>query len=413
MSSDTSNGAPIQIADGALRVPDRPIIPFIEGDGIGADITPVMRRVVDAAVSNAYADKRQIAWMEIFAGQKAVERFGENQWLPEQTLDAMRKHIVSIKGPLATPAGGGIRSLNVAIRKQLDLYACVRPIRYFPGVTSPLRNPERAQMVIFRENTEDIYAGIEWRAGSPEAVKVIDFLQNEMGAKGIRFPETSAVGVKPVSAEGSRRLIRRALKYAVENRRDSVTLVHKGNIMKYTEGAFMHWGYELAEEEFGARPLDGGTWRFFQNPRGGGNIIVKDFIADNFLQQILINPRDFDVVATLNLNGDYISDALAAQVGGIGIAPGGNISDAAAVFEATHGTAPKHAGHNRANPGSLILSAEMMLRHLGWEEAAEKIITGMSRAIESGDVTYDLGPRPPRRPHPPHLRLRPSHNHRQ
>ena len=390
MSSDTSNGAPIQIADGALRVPDRPIIPFIEGDGIGADITPVMRRVVDAAVSNAYADKRQIAWMEIFAGQKAVERFGENQWLPEQTLDAMRKHIVSIKGPLATPAGGGIRSLNVAIRKQLDLYACVRPIRYFPGVTSPLRNPERAQMVIFRENTEDIYAGIEWRAGSPEAVKVIDFLQNEMGAKGIRFPETSAVGVKPVSAEGSRRLIRRALKYAVENRRDSVTLVHKGNIMKYTEGAFMHWGYELAEEEFGARPLDGGTWRFFQNPRGGGNIIVKDFIADNFLQQILINPRDFDVVATLNLNGDYISDALAAQVGGIGIAPGGNISDAAAVFEATHGTAPKHAGHNRANPGSLILSAEMMLRHLGWEEAAEKIITGMSRAIESGDVTYDL-----------------------
>ena len=390
MSSDTSNGAPIQIADGALRVPDRPIIPFIEGDGIGADITPVMRRVVDAAVSNAYADKRQIAWMEIFAGQKAVERFGENQWLPEQTLDAMRKHIVSIKGPLATPAGGGIRSLNVAIRKQLDLYACVRPIRYFPGVTSPLRNPERAQMVIFRENTEDIYAGIEWRAGSPEAVKVIDFLQNEMGAKGIRFPETSAVGVKPVSAEGSRRLIRRALKYAVENRRDSVTLVHKGNIMKYTEGAFMHWGYELAEEEFGARPLDGGTWRFFQNPRGGGNIIVKDFIADNFLQQILINPRDFDVVATLNLNGDYISDALAAQVGGIGIAPGGNISDAAAVFEATHGTAPKHAGHNRANPGSLILSAEMMLRHLGWEEAAEKIITGMSRAIESGNVTYDL-----------------------
>lgn len=390
MSSDSPNGAPIEIVDGALRVPDRPVIPFVEGDGIGADITPVMRRVVDAAVSAAYADKRQIAWTEVFAGQKAVERFGENEWLPAQTLDAMRKHIVSIKGPLATPAGGGIRSLNVAIRKQLDLYACVRPIRYFPGVTSPLRNPERAQMVIFRENTEDIYAGIEWRAGSPEARKVVDFLQNEMGAKGIRFPETSAVGVKPVSAEGSRRLIRRALKYAIDNHRHSVTLVHKGNIMKYTEGAFMHWGYELAEEEFGARPLDGGAWRFFQNPRGGGNIIVKDFIADNFLQQILINPTDFDVVATLNLNGDYISDALAAQVGGIGIAPGGNISDAAAVFEATHGTAPKHAGHNRANPGSLILSAEMMLRHLGWEEAAEKIIAGMSRAIESGNVTYDL-----------------------
>ena len=384
------DGAAIEVVDEKLRVPDRPIIPFVEGDGIGADITPVMRRVVDAAVRRAYSDSRQIAWLEIFAGEKAVERFGENQWLPEQTLQAMRDYVVSIKGPLATPAGGGIRSLNVAIRKELDLYACVRPIRYFKGVASPLRNPEHAHMVVFRENTEDIYAGIEWRAGSPEARQVIDFLQNDMGVNGIRFPDTSAVGVKPVSAEGSRRLVRRALKYAIDNGRHSVTLVHKGNIMKYTEGAFMHWGYELAEEEFGARSLDGGTWLFFQNPRGGGNIVVKDVIADNFLQQILINPSDFDIIATLNLNGDYISDALAAQVGGIGISPGANMSDVAAVFEATHGTAPKHAGHNRANPGSLILSAEMMLRHMGWGEAADNIITGMSRAIEAGDVTYDL-----------------------
>lgn len=388
--SSVAGGAPIEVVGGELRVPVRPIIPFVEGDGIGADITPVMRRVVDAAVERAYAGARQVAWLELFAGEKAVAQFGEGQWLPSATLEGMRRHVVSIKGPLATPAGGGIRSLNVAIRKELDLYACVRPVRYFAGVASPLRHPERTEMVIFRENTEDIYAGIEWPADSPEARKMVAFLQNDMGATGIRFPETSAVGVKPVSAEGSRRLIRRALKYAVAHRRSSVTLVHKGNIMKYTEGAFMRWGYELAEEEFGARSLDGGAWRFFQNPRGGGNIVVKDYIADNFLQQILLNPSDFDVVATLNLNGDYISDALAAQVGGIGIAPGANMSDEAAVFEATHGTAPKHAGHNRANPGSLILSAEMMLRHIGWDEAADLIVGGMARAIAAGNVTYDL-----------------------
>ena len=385
-----ADGVPIEIENGALRVPDRPIIPFVEGDGIGADITPAMLRVVDAAVFRAYGGERKIAWLEVFAGEKAVARFGENQWLPRQTLDAMRAHVVSIKGPLATPAGGGIRSLNVAIRKELDLFACVRPVRYFPGVVSPLRHPENTRMVIFRENTEDIYAGIEWPAGSPEARRVVDFLQDDMGAKGIRFPDTSAVGVKPVSSEGSKRLIRGALRHAVENRRKSVTLVHKGNIMKHTEGAFMKWGYELAAAEFGARPLDGGPWMTFPNPNGGGDILVKDFIADNFLQQILLKPADFDVVATLNLNGDYISDALAAQVGGIGISPGVNMSDLAAVFEATHGTAPKHAGCNRANPGSLILSAEMMLRHLGWNEAAEKIVLGMSRAIESGRVTYDL-----------------------
>ena len=385
-----ADGVPIEIENGALRVPDRPIVPFVEGDGIGADITPAMLRVVDAAVARAYGGERKIAWLEVFAGEKAVARFGENQWLPRQTLDAMRAHVVSIKGPLATPAGGGIRSLNVAIRKELDLFACVRPVRYFPGVVSPLRHPENTRMVIFRENTEDIYAGIEWPAGSPEARRVVDFLQDDMGAKGIRFPDTSAVGVKPVSSEGSKRLIRGALRHAVENRRKSVTLVHKGNIMKHTEGAFMKWGYELAAAEFGARPLDGGPWMTFPNPNGGGDILVKDFIADNFLQQILLKPADFDVVATLNLNGDYISDALAAQVGGIGISPGVNMSDLAAVFEATHGTAPKHAGCNRANPGSLILSAEMMLRHLGWNEAAEKIVLGMSRAIEAGRVTYDL-----------------------
>ena len=384
-----ADGVPIEIENGALRVPDRPIVPFVEGDGIGADITPAMLRVVDAAVFRAYGGERKIAWLEVFAGEKAVARFGENQWLPRQTLDAMRAHVVSIKGPLATPAGGGIRSLNVAIRKELDLFACVRPVRYFPGVVSPLRHPENTRMVIFRENTEDIYAGIEWPAGSPEARRVVDFLQDDMGAKGIRFPDTSAVGVKPVSSEGSKRLIRGALRHAVENRRKSVTLVHKGNIMKHTEGAFMKWGYELAAAEFGARPLDGGPWMTFPNPNGG-DILVKDFIADNFLQQILLKPADFDVVATLNLNGDYISDALAAQVGGIGISPGVNMSDLAAVFEATHGTAPKHAGCNRANPGSLILSAEMMLRHLGWNEAAEKIVLGMSRAIEAGRVTYDL-----------------------
>ena len=382
-------GEIIQSRGGKLRVPDRPVIPFVEGDGIGADITPPMRRVVDAAVRRAYGDRRRIMWTEIFAGEKAAARFGENQFLPAETLDAMRQYAVSIKGPLSTPTGGGIRSLNVAVRKSLDLYACVRPVRYFDGVNSPLKNPQNTRMTVFRENTEDIYAGIEWPSESPEARRVLDFLQNEMGAT-VRFPDTSAVGVKPVSSEGSRRLARRALQYAMDARAESVTLVHKGNIMKYTEGAFMRWGYELAEKEFGARPLDGGAWRVFHNPKSGGDIVVKDFIADNFLQQILIKPADFDVVATLNLNGDYISDALAAQVGGIGIAPGANMSDDIAVFEATHGTAPKHAGFNRANPGSLILSAEMMLRHIGWDEAAENIIAGMSRAIASGKVTYDL-----------------------
>ena len=382
-------GEIIQSRGGKLRVPDRPVIPFVEGDGIGADITPPMRRVVDAAVRRAYGDRRRIMWTEIFAGEKAAARFGENQFLPAETLDAMRQYAVSIKGPLSTPTGGGIRSLNVAVRKSLDLYACVRPVRYFDGVNSPLKNPQNTRMTVFRENTEDIYAGIEWPSESPEARRVLDFLQNEMGAT-VRFPDTSAVGVKPVSSEGSRRLVRRALQYAMDARAESVTLVHKGNIMKYTEGAFMRWGYELAEKEFGARPLDGGAWRVFHNPKSGGDIVVKDFIADNFLQQILIKPADFDVVATLNLNGDYISDALAAQVGGIGIAPGANMSDDIAVFEATHGTAPKHAGFNRANPGSLILSAEMMLRHIGWDEAAENIIAGMSRAIASGKVTYDL-----------------------
>ncbi|MGI9296974.1 MAG: NADP-dependent isocitrate dehydrogenase [Gammaproteobacteria bacterium] len=372
--------------DGAIQTPARPIIPFIEGDGIGADISPVMRRVVDAAVSAAYGDSRAIQWREIFAGEKAAKAGGE--WLPEETLRTMRECAVSIKGPLATPTGGGIRSLNVAIRQTMDLYACVRPVRYFSGVYSPLKHPEKTDMIIFRENAEDIYAGVEWEAQSEDAKKVIAFLQNEMGVRKIRFPDSSAIGIKPVSREGSRRLIRRALRHAVEQKRESVTLVHKGNIMKFTEGAFMRWGYELAREEFGARPLDGGPWHIISG--GGGDIVVKDCIADNFLQQILAKPEDFDVVATLNLNGDYISDALAAQVGGIGIAPGANLSDSAAVFEATHGTAPKHAGQNRANPGSLILSAEMMLRHIGWDEAAALVIRGMSDAVAAGKVTYDL-----------------------
>ena len=386
-----ANGEKIIInSDGARQTPDNPILPFIEGDGIGADITPVMRRVVDAAVKNAYGGKREISWMEIFAGEKAAKLYGGDNWLPEETLQAMRDYAVSIKGPLATPTGGGIRSLNVAIRQTMDLYACVRPVRYFPGVESPLKNPEKTDMTIFRENAEDIYAGIEWEAQSAEAKKAIAFLQNEMGVKKIRFPETSAIGVKPVSREGSRRLIRRAIRHALEHNSRSVTLVHKGNIMKFTEGGFMRWGYELAREEFGAQPLDGGPWHTIKNPQNGGEIIIKDFIADNFLQQILIKPEDFDIAATLNLNGDYISDALAAQVGGIGIAPGANISDTAAVFEATHGTAPKHAGKNKANPGSLILSAEMLLRHIGWGEAAALVVQGMAGAIAAGKVTYDL-----------------------
>lgn len=377
-------------ADGKLQVPDAPIILYIEGDGIGVDITPVMRRVVDAAVNKAYGGRRKICWMEGLAGERAVAAYGGDVWLPDETLSAMREYVVSIKGPLTTPTGGGIRSLNVAIRQTLDLYACVRPVRYFDGVQSPLRHPEKTDMIIFRENTEDIYAGIEWEAKTPEVRRVIDFLQKEMGVNNIRFPETSAIGIKPVSEEGSKRLIRRAFRYALDNARRSVTLAHKGNIMKFTEGAFMRWGFELADEEFGAKPLDGGPWRVINNPASGEDLVIKDCIADNLLQQIIINPQDFDVVATLNLNGDYISDALAAQVGGIGIAPGANISDVAAVFEATHGTAPKHAGKDKANPGSLILSADMMLRHLGWTEAADLLLGGMKRTIASKCVTYDL-----------------------
>ena len=376
---------------GERQTPDCPVIPFIEGDGIGADITPVMRKVVDTAVERAYGGRRKINWLEIYAGEKAAKQSPDgDDWLPEATLKAIEKYAVAIKGPLTTPTGGGMRSLNVAIRQRLDLYACLRPIRYYAGIDSPLKHAERTKMSVFRENTEDIYAGIEWEAGSEEGRRVVRFLREEMGVDGIRFPDTSAIGIKPVSSEGSKRLIRRAMRYAIDYDRESLTLVHKGNIMKYTEGAFMRWGYELAEEEFGAKPLDGGPWRAFKNPKTGREIVVKDFIADNFLQQILIKPQDFDVIATMNLNGDYISDALAAQVGGIGIAPGANISDHYAVFEATHGTAPKHAGLNKANPGSLILSAEMMLNYIEWREAAKLIVRGMAGAIGAGKVTYDL-----------------------
>jgi len=346
-------------------VPDNPIIPFIEGDGIGVDITPVMKDVVDAAVAKAYGGKRKITWMEVYAGEKSTRLYGPDVWLPEDTLAALKEYVVSIKGPMTTPVGGGIRSLNVALRQELDLYVCLRPVRYFTGVPSPVKQPELIDMVIFRENTEDIYAGIEWQAESDNARKVIKFLRDEMGVKKIRFPETSAIGIKPVSREGSERLIRKALQYAVDNDRKSVTLVHKGNIMKFTEGGFRDFGYAIAQNEFGAEPIDGGPWCKFKNPNTGRDIVVKDAIADAFLQQILLRPADYDVIATLNLNGDYISDALAAQVGGIGIAPGANISDNYAVFEATHGTAPKYAGLDKVNPGSLILSAEMMLRHMG------------------------------------------------
>ena len=377
-------------ADLSLTVPDRPIIPFIEGDGIGADITPVMRKTIDAAVEKAYGGQRAIAWMEVFAGEKATQVYGDDVWLPEETLEAVRDYVVSIKGPLTTPVGGGIRSLNVALRQQLDLYLCLRPVRYFSGVPSPLRRPELTDMVIFRENSEDIYAGIEWAAGSAEAAKVIAFLQEEMGVSKIRFPATSGIGIKPVSAEGTKRLVRKAIQYAIDNHRQSVTLVHKGNIMKFTEGAFKDWGYELAREEFGATDLDGGPWQVIKHPQTGAEIIVKDVIADAFLQQILLRPAEYDVIATMNLNGDYISDALAAQVGGIGIAPGGNLSDTVAMFEATHGTAPKYAGQDKVNPGSLILSAEMMLRHLGWTEAADLVIKAMEGAIAARTVTYDF-----------------------
>lgn len=377
-------------ADHSLNVPHKPIVPFIEGDGIGVDITPVMRKVIDAAVANAYNNERQISWMEVYAGEKATKVYDKDTWLPEETLEAIREFHVSIKGPLTTPIGGGIRSLNVAFRQMLDLYVCLRPVRYFQGVPSPVKHPEYVDMAIFRENSEDIYAGIEWEAGSEGAKKVLAFLQNEMGVNKIRFPETSGIGIKPVSREGTERLIRRAFQYAIAQNKPSVTLVHKGNIMKFTEGAFMQWGYDLAVKEFGAKPLDGGPWHVMKNPNTGEDIIIKDAIADIFLQQILTRPKEFSVIATMNLNGDYISDALAAQVGGIGIAPGANIGDECMLFEATHGTAPKYAGQNKVNPGSLILSAELMLREMGWHEAADLVIKGMESAIMAKTVTYDF-----------------------
>ena len=371
-------------------IPDQPIIPYIEGDGIGVDITPVMIDVIDAAVAKAYGGKKKIHWMEVFAGEKATRVYGDNVWLPEETLAALKEYSVSIKGPMTTPVGGGIRSLNVALRQELDLYQCVRPVRYFNGVPSPLKDPSKTNMVIFRENTEDIYAGIEWEAETPDAKKIIAFLQGEMGVKKIRFPETSGIGIKPVSKQGTQRLVRAAIRYAIDNDRNSVTIVHKGNIMKFTEGGFRDWAYQVAREEFGATLIGAGPWCEFKNPKTGKNIVVKDAIADAFLQQILLRPAEYDVIATLNLNGDYISDALAAQVGGIGIAPGANISDQYAVFEATHGTAPKYAGQDKVNPGSLILSAEMMLRHLGWVEAADLVIAAMEKAIGDKQVTYDF-----------------------
>ncbi|KAA3605367.1 MAG: NADP-dependent isocitrate dehydrogenase [Candidatus Scalindua sp. AMX11] len=376
--------------DFSLDVPINPIIGFIEGDGIGVDITPVMRSVVDASVDKAFGGERKIAWMELYAGEKSTQIYGENEWLPDETLQALRDCSVAIKGPLTTPVGGGIRSLNVALRQLLDLYVCQRPVRYFSGTPSPLISPELTNMVIFRENSEDIYAGIEWEANSNEAKRVIDFLQKEMGVTKIRFPEGCGIGVKPVSEQGTKRLVRKAIQYAIDNDRASVTLVHKGNIMKFTEGAFKQWGYDLAREEFNAVEIDGGPWCSMKNPSTGREIIIKDVIADAFLQQILLRPAEYDVIATLNLNGDYISDALAAQVGGIGIAPGANLSDKIGLFEATHGTAPKYAGKNRVNPGSLILSAEMLLRHIGWPEAADLVIRGLSAAIEAKTVTYDL-----------------------
>ncbi len=381
-----ANGSRITVnADNSLNVPNRPIIPFIEGDGTGIDITPVMRRVLDAAVAKAYGGARQIEWMEIFAGEKAVKVYGNDTWMPDETVQAARDYVVSIKGPLTTPTSGGIRSLNVALRQMLDLYVCLRPVRYFTGVPSPVKAPEKVNMVIFRENTEDIYAGVEWEANSDAVKKVIAFLQTEMGVTKIRFPETSAIGIKPVSIEGSERLIRKAIQYAIDNNRRSVTLVHKGNIMKFTEGGFKKWGYALAAREFGAKLIGEGPW--MELPNG---IVIKDVIADAFLQQILLRPDEYDVIATLNLNGDYISDALAAEVGGIGIAPGANLSDTIAMFEATHGTAPKYAGQDYVNPGSIILSGEMMLRHMGWIEAADLIIKGTEGAIQSKKVTYDF-----------------------
>ena len=377
-------------ADMSLNVPDQPIIPFIEGDGTGADITPVMIKVVDAAVAKAYGGQKKIQWMEVYAGEKSTRVYGPDVWLPEETLSAVRDYVVSIKGPLTTPVGGGIRSLNVALRQQLDLYVCLRPIQYFDGVPSPVKEPHKTNMVIFRENSEDIYAGIEFEAGSDKAKKLIAFLQNEMGSQKIRFPDTSGIGVKPVSREGTERLVRKAIQYAIDNDKPSVTIVHKGNIMKFTEGSFRDWAYALAAREFGAELIDGGPWMKFKSPKTGKDITIKDSIADAFLQQILLRPAEYSVIATLNLNGDYISDALAAQVGGIGIAPGANLSDTIAMFEATHGTAPRYAGKDYVNPGSEILSAEMMLRHMGWTAAADLIISAMKKSIASKKVTYDF-----------------------
>lgn len=376
-------------SDGSLNVPNNPVIPFIEGDGIGVDVTPAMRTVVDAAVAKAYGGVRQIDWLEIYAGEKANRVYGENVWLPEETLELIKTYHIAIKGPLMTPVGGGIRSLNVAMRQGLDLYNCLRPIRYYEGTPSPVKHPELVDMVIFRENSEDIYAGVEWVAGSDEANKVIEFLKEEMGVKKIRFSEECGIGIKPVSKQGTQRLVRAALQYVIDNDRDSLTLVHKGNIMKFTEGAFKEWGYQVAQE-FGAEPIDNGPWHKLKNPKTGKEIIIKDSIADAFLQEILLHPTDYDVIATLNLNGDYISDALAAQVGGIGISPGANIGADAAIFEATHGTAPKIAGQNKANPGSIILSGEMMLRHLGWLEAADLVVNAVSKTIANKTVTFDF-----------------------
>lgn len=382
-----SQGEKITLTDGKLHVPDNPIVAFIEGDGTGVDIWAASQPVLDAAVEKAYGGKRKIAWMEVYAGEKANEVYGEPIWLPQETLDAIDEYIVAIKGPLTTPVGGGIRSINVALRQRLDLYACVRPVQYFNGVPSPVKQPELINMVIFRENTEDIYAGIEWEGYSEGAKKLIAFLQNEMGVTKIRFPESSGIGIKPISEEGTSRLVRAAIQYAIDNNRKSVTLVHKGNIMKFTEGAFMQWGYKVAREEFGAEPWDGGPWHKLPN-----GIVVKDVIADAFLQQILTRPAEYDVIATMNLNGDYISDALAAQVGGIGIAPGANINyvTGRAIFEATHGTAPKYAGQDKVNPSSVILSGEMMLRHMGWSEAADLVIKSMEKTVSSKVVTYDF-----------------------
>ncbi len=389
--SEPKNGSKITVdKSGKLNIPDNPIIPFIEGDGIGSDITPAMIQVVDSAIEKSYEGKRKIAWMEIYCGEKSTVVYGKDNWLPPETLKALETYLVGIKGPLTTPVGGGIRSLNVALRQELDLYVCQRPVRYFDGVPSPVTNPEKTDMVIFRENSEDIYAGIEWEAGSDEAKKVIDFLTNEMGVTKIRFPNDCGIGVKPVSKEGTERLVDKAIRYAIDNDRDSVTLVHKGNIMKFTEGSFKDWGYQYAASEYGAVELDGGPWHSLTNPDTGKEIIIKDVIADAFLQQILTRPDEYSVIATLNLNGDYISDALAAEVGGIGIAPGANLGDKVALFEATHGTAPKYTGLDKVNPGSLILSAEMMLRYMGWTEAADLIIEGLAKTISQKTVTYDF-----------------------